>query len=51
MKNSSANWLGKVENDSLQRVYGITFPSKKELDEHIHNLEEAAKRDHRVVGK
>lgn len=51
MKNSSAYWLGKATNDSLQRIYGITFPSKKELDEYIHFMEEAAKRDHRVVGK
>lgn len=51
MKNSSAYWLGKNENDSLQRVYGITFPSKKEMDEHIKLIEEAAKRDHRRLGK
>ena len=51
MKNSSANWLGKVDNDSLQRVYGITFPDKKLMKEHITRIEEAAKRDHRRVGK
>ena len=51
MKNSSAYWLGKAENDSLQRVYGITFPSEKEMKEYIHLLEEAAKRDHRTLGK
>jgi threonyl-tRNA synthetase len=39
MKNSSAYWLGKATNDSLQRIYGITFPSKKELDEYIHLME------------
>lgn len=50
MKNSSAYWLGQATNDSLQRVYGVTFPSKKELDEHIHYLEEAQKRDHRKIG-
>jgi len=49
--NSASNWLGKVENDSLQRVYGITFPSKKEMDEYIHRMEEAKKRDHRNIGK
>ena len=49
-KNSSAYWLGKATNDSLQRIYGITFPSKKELDEYIHFQEEAAKRDHRNIG-
>ena len=36
MKNSSAYWLGNASNDSLQRIYGITFPSKKELDEYIN---------------
>lgn len=51
MKNSSAYWLGKATNDSLQRIYGVTFPSKKELDEHITLIEEAAKRDHRLIGK
>lgn len=51
MKNSSAYWLGKATNDSLQRIYGVTFPSKKELDEYITLIEEAAKRDHRIIGK
>lgn len=51
MKNSSAYWLGKATNDSLQRIYGVTFPSKKELDDHITLIEEAAKRDHRLIGK
>jgi len=36
LKNSSSNWLGKVDLDSLQRIYGISFPSKKELDEWVH---------------
>ena len=51
MKNSSANWLSKVDNDSLQRVYGLTYPDKKLMKEHLHRIEEAAKRDHRKVGK
>lgn len=50
MKNSSAYWLGKAGNDSLQRIYGVSFPSKKEMDEYIHLIEEAAKRDHRTIG-
>ena len=50
-KNSSSYWLSKAENDSLQRVYGITFPSKKEMDEWVHIQEEAAKRDHRNIGR
>ena len=49
-KNSSSYWLGKAENDSLQRVYGVSFPSKKELSEYIRLQEEAEKRDHRRVG-
>jgi threonyl-tRNA synthetase len=51
MKNSSAYWLGNAENDSLQRVYGVTFPTKAEMDEYIKLREEAAKRDHRTIGK
>jgi threonyl-tRNA synthetase len=51
MKNSSAYWLGDAENDSLQRVYGISYPSKKELDEYILFKEEAEKRDHRNIGR
>ena len=51
MKNSSAYWLGKAGNDSLQRVYGISFPSKKDLDEYIHLMQEAARRDHRTIGQ
>eukprot|EP00835_Amoeboradix_gromovi_P000351 NODE_12_length_45166_cov_0.552511.p6 type:complete len:565 gc:universal NODE_12_length_45166_cov_0.552511:27322-25628(-) len=50
-KNSAAYWLGKKENDTLQRIYGISFPSKKELKQHKKFLEEAAKRDHRKLGK
>ena len=50
LKNSSAYWLGKAGNDSLQRMYGITFPSKKEMTEYVHLMEEAAKRDHRTIG-
>jgi threonyl-tRNA synthetase len=50
-KNSSASWLGNTENDSLQRIYGVSFPSKTELDEYFHLLAEAERRDHRNVGK
>lgn len=49
-KTSAALWLGKVGNDELQRVYGITFPDKNEFKEWKHFQEEAAKRDHRVIG-
>jgi len=49
-KTSAALWLGKQGNDELQRVYGITFPDKKEFAEWKHFQEEAAKRDHRAIG-
>ncbi len=42
---------GKETNPMLQRIYGIAFPSKKELDEHLKRIEEAKKRDHRRLGK
>jgi threonyl-tRNA synthetase len=50
-KNSATNWLGKVTNDSLQRVYGVAFPSEKLLKEYIKKKEEEEKRDHRNIGK
>lgn len=50
MKNSSSYFLGDAKNDSLQRIYGVSFPDKKALAEHKHMLEEAAKRDHRKIG-
>ncbi|KAM9958767.1 hypothetical protein ACTFIW_012356 [Dictyostelium discoideum] len=50
-KNSSAYWLGKAENDDLQRVYGISFPDKKQMEEYENFMREAALRDHRNVGK
>ena len=48
---AGAYWLGKEENPQLQRIYGISFFSKKDLEEHLHKLEEAKRRDHRVLGK
>ncbi|RKU42008.1 threonyl-tRNA synthetase [Coniochaeta pulveracea] len=51
MKNSASYWLGNQENESLQRVYGVSFPDKKKMAEHKKFLEEAAKRDHRRLGK
>ncbi|KAI1406957.1 threonyl-tRNA synthetase [Hypoxylon sp. FL1857] len=51
MKNSASYWLGSQENDSLQRIYGVSFPDKKKMAEHKKFLEEAAKRDHRKLGK
>ena len=49
LKNSSSYWLSNQANDSLQRVYAIAYPSKKELDEYIRIQEELAKRDHRNI--
>lgn len=51
LKNSASYFLGNQENDSLQRVYGVSFPDKKQMAEHKKMLEEAAKRDHRKIGK
>lgn len=50
-KNSSAYWLGSADNDSLQRIYGVSFPSAKQLKDHQKMLEEAKERDHRRIGK
>lgn len=51
LKNSSCYFLGDAENDSLQRIYGVSFPDKKLMDEHLKFLQEAAARDHRKIGK
>jgi len=51
MSVSGSYWRGDEKRQMLQRIYGITFPSQKELDLHIKNLEEAKKRDHRKLGK
>lgn len=48
---SGAYWRGDSKNEVLQRVYGVAFQKKKDLDAHLHMLEEAAKRDHRKLGK
>lgn len=48
---SGAYWKGDKDNQMLQRIYGISFPTKKQLDEYLHQLEEAKKRDHRRLGK
>ena len=51
MSLASAYWHGDENSDSLTRVYGIAFPSKKDLNRHLELLEEAKRRDHRVLGK
>lgn len=48
---SGAYWRGNSKNKMLQRVYGISFPKKKMLDDHLKMLEEAKLRDHRRLGK
>lgn len=50
-KSSSSYWEGKAEAESLQRVYGISFPDSKQMKEWEKFQEEAAKRDHRKIGK
>ena len=51
MKVSGAYWRGDSNNKQLQRIYGISFPTKEELKDYLHQLEEAEKRDHRKIGK
>lgn len=51
LKNSSCYFLGDATNDSLQRVYGISFPDKQLMDAHLKFLAEASMRDHRKIGK
>ena len=48
---AGAYWKGDEKNKQLTRIYGVTFPNQKELDEHLLMLEEAKKRDHRKLGK
>ena len=48
---AGAYWLGDEKNQQLQRIYGTSFFSKKDLDAHLQQVEEAKKRDHRVLGK
>ena len=48
---AAAYWRGDEKNKQLTRLYGITFPKQKELNEHLELLEEAKKRDHRKIGQ
>jgi len=48
---SGSYWRGDEHNKQMQRIYGISFPKKKMLDDYIHFLEEAKRRDHRKLGK
>lgn len=47
---AGAYWRGSEKNKMLQRIYGITFPTKQELDQYLFQLEEAKRRDHRKIG-
>ncbi|WP_379154147.1 threonine--tRNA ligase [Paenibacillus sp. sgz5001063] len=51
MSVAGAYWRGNSDNQMLQRIYGTAFYKKAQLDEHLHMLEEAKKRDHRKLGK
>lgn len=48
---AGAYWRGDEDNKMLQRIYGISFPKKSMLDEYLHRIEEAKKRDHRKLGR
>ena len=50
-KVSGAYWRGDSNNEMLQRIYGTCWSSKKELDDYLHRLEEAERRDHRKLGR
>ena len=51
IKVAGAYWRGDEKNKMLQRVYGVAFETREKLEEHLHMLEEAKKRDHRKLGK
>lgn len=51
LKASASYWRGKADRESLQRVYGISFPDSKKLKEYQYQIEEAKKRDHRLLGQ
>jgi threonyl-tRNA synthetase len=51
MRSAAAYWRGDEKNKQLQRIYGTAWPSKEELDEYLHRLEEAERRDHRKLGR
>ncbi|MCX6800213.1 MAG: threonine--tRNA ligase, partial [Candidatus Falkowbacteria bacterium] len=48
---AGAYWKGNEKNEMIQRIYGIAFNTKEELENHIKMLDEAAKRDHRILGE
>lgn len=50
MKTAGAYWRGDAKNEMLTRIYAITFPDRKQLKDYLHLLEEAKKRDHKILG-
>ena len=51
MRSAAAYWRGDEKNKQLQRIYGTAWPSKEELDDYLHRIEEAQRRDHRRLGQ
>ncbi|MCB1051907.1 MAG: threonine--tRNA ligase [Acidobacteria bacterium] len=51
LKTSGAYWRGDAKNPQLTRIYAISFPDRKQLRAYLHQLEEAKKRDHRILGR
>jgi len=51
ISSSGAYWRGDEKNKMLQRIYGVAYPKKAMLEDYLHRMEEAKKRDHRVLGK
>ena len=51
LKHSGAYWKGDAKNKMLQRIYGVCFETAEQLEEHLHMLEEAKKRDHKKIGR
>ncbi|WP_341926468.1 threonine--tRNA ligase [Nocardioides psychrotolerans] len=51
MRSAAAYWRGDEKNKMLQRLYGTAWPSKEELEAHLHRIEEAERRDHRKLGR
>ncbi len=51
MRSAAAYWRGDEKNKQLQRIYGTAWPTKEDLDAHLHRIEEAERRDHRKLGR
>ena len=51
MKTAGAYWRGDSKNEMLTRIYAISFPDRKLLKDYLHQLEEAKKRDHKILGQ